>query len=397
MEKKLNSQTVVLVNISEEDYTSLSRELLIASCEIKGTTSTFEHVVQIASVEDREFDALFVGVESESDLHLIRKLSGRFLNTAIVAVTKTAGEPKFILELLRAGASKVLPSPCNQQDLTEILQDIALHHRANRNESVVIGVTSEQNGVGSTTIAVNLAYEIATQHEKSVAIIEIPDEFSTLPIFLGLEQRWGLQDLIALADGPDRLSIERTIIRFDQHLAIIPASQKPRPISLESFAEISEVVRHCQALFDVVVLDASVSDRVLQSRLLRNSNFNLLVTRQCLPSLNVISQCIDDKSLNFNFGLVVNEYDQKLLPLDTIKKYLGIESIYGIRKDSSSVSVSISAGKPIRLICPESHILDDLHQISAEVMGQPSARERPLLSRLSSFFYTGSEKSGRLS
>ena len=95
---------------------------------------------------------------------------------ATVFVTAAEKNPDWIIRLVRAGAGEYLTRPVVGQELAEALQKVARMHVLktvqNAETGSVITVYNPSAGMGTTTVAVNLAATLASKG-KQVALVDL--------------------------------------------------------------------------------------------------------------------------------------------------------------------------------------------------------------------------------
>src|SRR4030043_849136 len=121
-------------------------------------------------------------------------------NVSEIFLTSSHLEPDLLIHALRAGAKEFFPQPIKREEVKN-----ALLKFKERKESVkvsvekkkrgkIINIIGSKGGVGTTTIAVNLATSlIETKGSPSVALIDMNLLFGEIPIFLNVESafNWG--------------------------------------------------------------------------------------------------------------------------------------------------------------------------------------------------------------
>ena len=79
-------------------------------------------------------------------------------------------DPDWILRLVRAGASEYLTKPIVSAELVEAIRKVARNSSVsgleNKKEGTTVAVYNPSGGMGTTTIAVNLAAALAARKEK---------------------------------------------------------------------------------------------------------------------------------------------------------------------------------------------------------------------------------------
>ena len=124
---------------------------------------------------------------SENDKFINNKLEEIKLVTSKIIITSKDYSTNTIIKAMRLGAREFLPKPVIKEDLKRILS-ILLQEEDFDNESAskIITVYSNKGGIGKTTIASNLAYELAKTTRDKVALIDLNLQLGDISAFLNL-------------------------------------------------------------------------------------------------------------------------------------------------------------------------------------------------------------------
>ena len=135
---------------------------------------------------------LEIGNEPKVELQLAKDLksSGIARN---VFLTSSNKDPEILIEAIRAGIKEFFPQPINKEDVRNALIKVKEEKgETNDGKAVhkgkIINVFGSKGGVGTTTIAVNLAASLATREDSSsVALIDLKPVFGEVSTILNLE------------------------------------------------------------------------------------------------------------------------------------------------------------------------------------------------------------------
>ena len=178
--------------------------------EIKNQKVREEFLEVISSVEgfqvvQRSYDPAHVdllifeiGSDLEKEFQLIHSLQG--LGTVgEVFLTSPHSDPAVLVQAIRTGAKEFFSQPINREEVRQALERFEERRgkskgQSNAKKGLIINVTGAKGGVGTTTIAVNLAVSLAKAKSlQSVALIDMNLLFGETPLFLDIEPtyHWG--------------------------------------------------------------------------------------------------------------------------------------------------------------------------------------------------------------
>ena len=112
------------------------------------------------------------------------------LFTSKIVVTSSDYSTNSIVRAMRLGAKEFLPKPVLKDDLKRIIGVfIQRGEEQDDTSSKIITVYSNKGGIGKTTIAVNLALELAKVTKDKVALVDLNLQLGDISTFLNLNPR----------------------------------------------------------------------------------------------------------------------------------------------------------------------------------------------------------------
>ena len=185
-------QSVKTIVISEQQNT----------CELlKLYLQEFEKFSFLASVSDyskaysaiKELDKCFVIVDisnyQEQGLNFVSKIVSEFNNCKVITISDKP-QVDIVIRAMRVGASDFLQLPLIKDEFFQVLNKHYLDmtgERPTKSKCRVITVYSNKGGVGKTSIATNLALELAKITKENVALIDLNFQLLYVYLFFGPE------------------------------------------------------------------------------------------------------------------------------------------------------------------------------------------------------------------
>jgi pilus assembly protein CpaE len=252
---------VVLVDPQEESRASMQRTLVgITTIWLSEVLTSY----QDAAARAKDIAGYLIIVSLDHDtvgaIDLIQKLTQANPGTVVVAASKTY-DSDLILKVIRAGAREFLTLPAEP---TEVLDMITRLTRG-RGESLsttsqaprIITVTGAAGGVGSTTIAVNLAGTLAAAANQETILVDLDLFFGAVDACLDIIPDHTLAHVTQNFERLDITLLKRSIPRHSSGLYVLP-----HPVTMQEAAAIDpDTLRRLfgmlRASFDTVVIDTS--------------------------------------------------------------------------------------------------------------------------------------------
>ena len=126
-------------------------------------------------------------------------------------------------ELLRMGVDDYLSKPLTIDLLRRILGT-----SPGKTESVqqvrtgkLVACVGARGGAGASTAAVNLAWSLANQHQRRVALIDLDPHGGPANVLLGTRSNEGLTDVLKNVNRLDPHYVNRTLVPVGPHLSVL--------------------------------------------------------------------------------------------------------------------------------------------------------------------------------
>jgi pilus assembly protein CpaE len=217
-----------------------------------------------------EIVAIAVNADDEEDLPVFAEVvrTARDLGHKVLLVADGLG-PMHLHQLLAQGADGFVPYPIPAGALSAAIGRISAPPPAapqyDRRESdpdhqgVVLPVHGLAGGVGATTFAVNLAWELATVAKKgkqpSVCLLDLDLQFGSVSTYLDLPRREAVFELISQTSTMDREGFLQALVPFEDRVSILTAPSEIVPLDIVTPEDVARIVAMARSTFDYVVID----------------------------------------------------------------------------------------------------------------------------------------------
>jgi pilus assembly protein CpaE len=330
---------------------------------------------------------LFVlALSSAEDFQHMRRIRETYVGHPILAVVEDASDPVAVLAAMRSGAAQVVAAPFDRDDFLSAAECIALMFGFSGGGSKVIVVSGVTGGCGATTIATNLAYEIAEQRKQKTLLVELASQMGMVATYLDSNPRCTTYDLFCNMDRVDVDHFRNTVTPVTDHLSILPGPSQllaPRDVHPR---DVLQLIDFAKRIASVVVIDLPNTFNDLYFETLAAATNVILVAEQKLPSIRALKVVWDTLQRDVGLGveasqrkLVLNRYTDRdrEFSVSALEKTLGATGFATIANDHGNVSGAIHAGKPLRLHAPKSKALTDLVELHYSLFdGPPTGKER---------------------
>ena len=229
-----------------------------------------------------EFIAIAVDDDDVADISTITRLiqTAKERNIRVVLIAEEVS-PIALHQLLRLGADDFVPYPLPEGALHETIEKLrqpapAAHQppavREPEDEPVsvprfkatgdrdasILAIHGLAGGVGATTFAVNLAWELATSEKKDgprVCLLDLDFQAGSCATYLDLPRREAVYDLLTETGAADSEAFMQSLVTFDERLHVLTAPPEMLPLDIVASDDISRIVEIARSNFDYVLID----------------------------------------------------------------------------------------------------------------------------------------------
>lgn len=334
----------------------------------------------LAQMHNGHFDLVILPVDgiTPSELLALEREIRKDASTLVIA-TASVAEPDLIVRAMRAGVHEFLVYPPKPEELAGSVE--RLMHRS-RNESQrgdLIAVYSAKGGLGSTSIAVNLAQAFgALRPDSRVSLVDLVVSGGDVRVFLNLKPAYDLSHLIAKGSQVDAELLNSVLTPCPGGIWALPTGDSPEDEELFDSAAVGSILNLLRAHFAVTVVDCEhhLSEATLTA--LDGANRIILVTQLTVPALRSTQRSLavcrrlgyEDSKL----CVVVNRYQSgDVLPVKDAEDLLQAPVYWKLPNDYQLSAASLTKGVPVALEGPGSKLARSYADLAKKLSGSTSS------------------------
>lgn len=222
-----------------------------------------------------EFIAVAMDSEDEDEIVPIGNLINlaREKGVKVLLIAQDVG-PVVLHQLLNLGADGFLPYPLPEGALNEAIErlrmpepepvvpvstgDSPANGSDGNHDGAILAVHGLAGGVGATTFAVNLAWEIATKQKKDgpkVCVLDLDFQTGSTSTYLDLPRKEIVYELLSDTASIDNDSFCSALQVYNDKVHVLTAPSDMLPLDIVGPEDISVLLEYARANFDVVVID----------------------------------------------------------------------------------------------------------------------------------------------
>ncbi|MDZ7270030.1 MAG: AAA family ATPase [candidate division KSB1 bacterium] len=210
--------------------------------------------------------------------------------------TADSGSPELLLESMRAGAREYLVRPIDRHELAAAVRRF-LNTKVTlglipQKAGKVVSVYGVKGGLGATTIATNLAVHL-TSLQKTVVVMDANFQTGSVAIFLDIQPKISLTDLLRDIDQIDPQSLKRVLPKHQSGIYFLPPPKATNGSYKVLPGDLSKMFGLLRQEYDYIVVDLDRFVDETTALFLDETDLLLLVVNLDVPSLVNTNRTLD--------------------------------------------------------------------------------------------------------
>jgi pilus assembly protein CpaE len=337
-------------------------------------------------------DLLVVSLDADKGkaLLLVGQLVHEFPQTPVLVISE---DHQAILQSLQRGAKFFLTRPVGLEELLVCLrkvQDVVPGSDETADPSVVatgsrpckvITVLGSRGGVGCTTLAVNIACNLASDPANTVALVDLDLALGDCDVALDVMPDHTLADLAMNIEKLDLNYMRRSLLRHEPtNLSLLAHPLQMADATVIQPAHVERVLKLLRINHTHLVLDLSKGMTPTDLAALDLSDLILLVAQLELSSLrNVVRMIMTlgsqegfDEKVKVVMNRVGAEYTEGEIGLKRAEATIGRPIFWQVPNDAKGVLPARAAGEPLRIHAPKSRAQQSLMALAETLADKPA-------------------------
>ena len=348
--------------------------------EVVGVAGTGRESVQLAKELQPNIIMMDINMPDMDGITAVELIT-RDVPIAQVIMMSVQSEADYLRRSMLAGARDFLTKPFTSEDLVATIRRV---HRMGQTraatlaavtpvqtqvqagkgsgpvavsqgrEGIVVVVFGPKGGIGTTTLAVNLAVALHQRADaNNVILVDASLQFGDVGVFLNMAPNRNITDLCAIEDfDPD--SIETSAVVHTSGIKALLAPPRPEMADLVGPEQLKRILEELRGQYDFILVDTAtiINDTILTA--LDLSDRIILIATPDIPAIKnarLLFEITD--ALNYppnKIMLVVNKVDRRSgITAQMIEDNIKHQVVAQIPLDETLVLNSINRGVPFMM------------------------------------------------
>lgn len=345
-------------------------------------------------------DAVFIEASASAGEVLSR--AGKWLESKLVREVVLVGakpDPEALIMAMRLGVQEFLPLPLDEMEIASCVnrlkERLAGETREKPEGGRVITVAGGKHGIGTTTMAVNLAFELNRTDPGSTALLDMSRPFGDAPLFLDLDHVYHWGDVAENVARLDSTYLSSVMVSHGSGLRVLPAPDNARSMPGMDAEILDKILNAMRGMFPWVVVDEMMEQDRLSAEVLSRSDMVVLNMVLSLPCLARVKRFLEEAresrpGLAGKIRLAVSRTTkQPDISLKEAQDLLGFKISWTVPDDYPATLSAINQGRPMTELHPKSAVTKAFAAMARDMAGTGGKKEQAQAGFLANIFKFG--------
>jgi pilus assembly protein CpaE len=245
--------------------------------------------------------------------------------------------------------------------------------KSNSRLGKLVAVTGTRGGVGATMVATSIAWLIAHERRRKVALVDLDLQFGTVALSLDLEPSHGLREALENPNRIDGLFMDRVLVQHSERLYVLSAEESPDESLLLDFNALELLITELRNKFHYVVVDLPRTPNPCSQQILQGATDLVLVSDLSLAGMRDtmrMAGLLPTTNAACHALLVVNrsgEHKQGEMPRAEFEKGVGRKLDLVLPFDARTVAAATNFGQAVA--ATKGPVASGLRQVAERLCG----------------------------
>lgn len=347
----------------------------IVSLDAIETFDSMEAARDFIFEHEPEFVIFDAETNIDADLIILRLILTQNPQCKIIA-TSYSRNTSNIIKIMRAGAKEFLLKPILQQELITSIVNLqnSVENEWDCTRGQVISVFSNKGGMGNTSVAVNLAVELANIAKEKVALVDLNFQLGDVATFLDIAPKFDIPHVLNNVGNADEDYLYNLLVQYKSTNLYVLAELTQNDYEQNiNPAQIENLIKKLKHHFAYIVIDCTSNIDERTKAALNLSNEILLIANSNLPSLHNCQRSLNafekNKYNSSKIKVILNRYiDNGEITLEDIEATLNKKIFWQIPNNYIVQLNAINKGVAVSELNSDSNIAQSYKNLASHII-----------------------------
>jgi pilus assembly protein CpaE len=344
---------IITVSLNIELVGSTDRQLedILRACGMIAAPVSGAELAAIAQPGRKQPNVLVLDVRGHAHLPAALPILKRHHPSTGVLIVADRLEPALLLEAMRVGVTEVVAAPLVAHDIEAAINRLAVQRSVTTDTGMALAFVGAKGGVGTTTVAVNVAATLARLVPGSTLLMDLHVANGDAAVFLGAEPRFSIVDALENTHRLDEAFFRNLIVKTKAGVDLLAASERmmTSPLDVRRIRTLLDMAeRHYRyVILDIPRWDAAVLDSLEGVRQV------VIVTNQELAAVRSASRMaatLRQRHGKDKLTVVISRPDRHAaIAHEDVERAVGVKVKHTFPGDYRRALEALNKGRPLAL------------------------------------------------
>lgn len=377
--------SVLIVDDISDTRDSIRRLLQFEEdIEVLGEAGSGSEAILLAEKNRPDIILMDVNMPEMDGIRTTELMAHRAPGSSVI-IMSVQGEQAYLRRAMMAGAREYIVKPFTGDELGNVISKVYEMDQRKREalgdqpkvslekkiqDGQIISFFSTKGGVGKTTLATNLAVELASSGKWRVLLIDLNLQFGDVAVFLNLTPKRSIADLIQT--GSIKFSeIQSYLLTHSSGLQVLAAPTRPEYAELVTAEHVEQILSEAKAHFDYIICDnVSRFDDVSLVSFDAATQIWLVIAMDVptIKNTKLSLDVIEGLHHTSKVHVVLNRASKEMgIDPQDVEKSLNFKINYEIPSDGRALVASLNRGVPFVMSYPQIKASEGIRKMAKEL------------------------------
>jgi pilus assembly protein CpaE len=343
-------------------------EELIRGPEVRVKSLALGDLLAIAQVGAGQPDVVVLDLRESNALPpSLGTLRRQHAETGVVIVAARL-DPVLMLEAMRAGVTEWVTNPVTSADLLGAIERVTATRSAGI-QGQIFAFVGAKGGVGTTTLAVNVAAALARLAGERSLFIDLHMSYGDAAVFFGAEPRFSVVDAVENTHRLDLAFFDSLIVATKSRVHLLASAD--RATHGADLGRVGTLLHFAAAHYHYTFLDVPRSEASALDALESASTIMIVANQELATVRNAgrMATALRQRYGKDRIRVVLTRYDKQAeISQEDVERVIGLPVKHVVPSDYRAALQALNKGRPLALDTG-SRLSDAFTSIASDVSG----------------------------